>query len=99
MISVYCKEKGMKIEDVIKSFADEWCPGIVPTDELGYWNINVQFINAEGVEDETQFDIKPYKFDYGTGKCKELVDLWKEFCKENSFKQNSVMGISFGTCN
>ena len=88
----------MKIESVIKEYCEKLCPGIIPTDEYGYWNINVQFINSEGVEDETQFDIKPYYFDYGVGKCEELVELWKEFCKENGFKQNSVLGISFGVC-
>lgn len=84
----------MKLEDAIKKYCKKICPGTVPTDDLGYWNINIQFTNSDGAEDETQFDIKPYRFDYGTGQCKELVDLWKEFCKENSFKQNSVINIS-----
>lgn len=88
----------MKIEDAIKKFCNNLSPGIMPTDENGYWNINVQFTNSNDAEDETQFDVKPYKFDYGIGKCPELAELWKEFCKENGFRQNSVLGISFGVC-
>lgn len=65
----------------------------IPTDKCGNWNINVVFINNENCVDETQFDIKPYKFDYGEGKCKELVELWRDFCKENGLKQNSVTEI------
>ena len=83
----------MKIEDAIKKYCEKMCPGIMPTDENGYWNINIQFVNSDGAEDETQFDIKPYRFDYGVGRCSELVELWKEFCKENGFKQNSVLEI------
>lgn len=64
----------------------------IPTDEEGYWNINVVF-NNNNHEDETQFDIKPHNFDYGAGKCSELEELWKDFCKENGFKQNSVTEI------
>jgi len=85
----------MKIEYAIKAHCKELRPGIIPTDDLGYWNINIQFTNSEGHEDETQFDIKPHRFDYGSGQCKELVSLWKDFCRENGFKQNSVLSISF----
>ncbi len=88
----------MQIECAIKEFCEGLRPGIMPTDEYGYWNINVQFINSDGKEDETQFDIKPYRFDYVIGKCNELVELWHTFCKENGFKQSSVSGISFGIC-
>lgn len=66
---------------------------LIPTDDEGYININIVFINSNNNEDETQFDIIPANFDYGTGKCPELVELWKTFCKENNFKQNSVKEI------
>lgn len=68
---------------------------LIPTNEDGYWEINVLFENSNKMEDETQFDIKPCKFDYGVGKCRELEELWKDFCKENGFKQNSVIKIYF----
>ena len=66
-----------------------------PTDECGYWNFNIDFINNEGHLDQTQLDVMPYKFDAVRRKCKELNELWREFCKENGFKQNSITGISF----
>ena len=86
----------MEIKDAIKLYCKNkpnagFC---VPTDELGYWNVNIDFLNNNKMEDQTQFDIKPSSFDYGIGKCIELVELWKEFCKENSIKQNSVLSIS-----
>lgn len=86
----------MNIKDAIKLYCISkpntgFC---IPTDELGYWNLNVVFFNNNKMEDETQFDIKPSHFDYEIGKCVELVDLWENFCKENSFKQNSVLSMS-----
>lgn len=68
---------------------------LIPTNDDGYWEINVLFENSNKMEDETQFDIKPCKFDYGVGKCRELEELWKDFCKENGFRQNSVLKIYF----
>ena len=35
---------------------------------------NIQFTNADGMDDETQFDTQDEK---------ELAELWWEFCKEN----------------
>lgn len=86
----------MDIKEAIKSYCKNkpktgFC---IPTDEFGYWNINIDYLDKNKQEDQTQFDIKPTSFDYGIGKCDELVELWKEFCKENSFKQNSVLSIS-----
>lgn len=49
-------------------------------------------MNSKNI-DETQFDIKPYNFDYGAGKCGELEEIWKDFCKENGVMQNSSIGI------
>lgn len=67
----------MTIENAIKSYCKS-CPNIgfiIPTDTEGYWNINVLFINPDGMEDETQFDILPAYFDYGIGKCPELAQI------------------------
>lgn len=88
----------MTIENAIKSYCKS-CPNIgfiIPTDTEGYWNINVLFINPDGMEDETQFDILPAYFDYGIGKCPELAKLWKDFCHDNHFRQNSVTQINIG---
>lgn len=43
---------------------------------------NIGFINSDGIEDETQFD--------GVKTLKELSDLFRDFCKENGFKTNTV---------
>ena len=87
----------MDIKDAVKKYCKNkakisgFC---IPTDESGYWNINVNFLNSNNQEEQTQFDIKPADFDYGVGKCSKLVELWKGFCKDNSFRQNSVLSIS-----
>ncbi len=67
---------------------------IIPTDECGYWNFNIDFINSDGLCDQTQLDVYPYQYDYIQGRCKELQELWKDFCKDNGFKQNSITGMS-----
>lgn len=67
---------------------------IIPTDECGYCNFNIDFVNSDGQCDQTQLDVYPYQFDYVQRKCKELQELWKSFCNENGFKQNSITGIS-----
>lgn len=86
----------MRIEDAIVKCC-ETLPqsSVVATDDEGYWNINVVFINSDEREDETQFDVKPCHFDYVMKKVPELVELWKDFCKENGFKQNSVVEVYF----
>lgn len=67
---------------------------IVRTDEFGYWNFDIDFINPDGNPDQTQLDVYPYQFDYGQRQCEVLRKLWKDFCKENGFKQNSITKIS-----
>lgn len=56
----------MLIEQAIKEYCKKRHPEdrgfYIPTDELGYWNVNVLFINSDGKEDETQFDISPADF-------------------------------------
>lgn len=87
----------MRIEQAIKEYCKKRHPEdrgfYIPTDELGYWNVNVLFVNSDGNEDETQFDILPGNFDYISSKCKELVLLWEDFCTENQIKQNTVESI------
>lgn len=83
----------MRLEDAIKNMeVPESC--VIPTDEMGYWNFNIDFINTDGEHDQTQLDVHPYQFDYIQRKCKELSSLWKDFCKENGFMQNSITGLS-----
>lgn len=42
---------------------------------------NIGFRNSDGDEDETQFHASDLE---------ELEELWSDFCKENSFWENSV---------
>lgn len=51
---------------------------------VGKGTYNIGFINTEGAEDETQKEAQNRS---------DLKDLWKEFCKENGFKQNSVIYV------
>ena len=82
----------MNLTNEIKSFCknlqQNYGGAYIPTDEEGYININIVFINSDDREDETQFDILPANFDYGAGKCPELVELWKEFCKSSNIAYN-----------
>lgn len=56
-----------------------------------FQSVNIAFINVEGREDETQFDISGACTDAG---AKELSDLYDMFCKENGIKNNTVMAVS-----
>lgn len=50
---------------------------------------NIQFINDLGEEDETQFTCESE-----ASAEEELSAFFKEFCEENGFKTDSVIGIS-----
>lgn len=64
-----------------------------PVDEYGYWNINISFTDNDGMEDETQFDVDP---NMEGDKCwLELESLWKDFCKEFGFSEDSITDIYF----
>ena len=51
-----------------------------------WMTVNVDFINNDGMEDQTQFDIKKFNE-------KNLILLFHDFCRENNFATNSVIGI------
>ena len=64
----------------------------IEVDYLGrYQSVDVDFINSDGNEDETQFDICGALTKAGE---KELVDLYSDFCKENGFKTNTVISVT-----
>ena len=48
----------------------------------GSYSRYIGFINSDGMEDETQFE--------SVKTLKELSDLFRDFCKENGFKINTV---------
>ncbi|MBM6803890.1 hypothetical protein H6B07_14735 [Mediterraneibacter glycyrrhizinilyticus] len=50
-------------------------------------SVDIDFVDSEGREDETQMDIKAYD-------TQELSQLFSDFCKENKFPQNTVTYIA-----
>ena len=55
-----------------------------------YQTVDVDFVNADGMEDETQFDI------CGAGTkdgIKELEELFSDFCRADNFETNTVTGV------
>lgn len=84
--NVYQKKKGwnnMTVRQFIKKVG--WVLGCesMPCRAM---SVNIGFINGDGEEDETQFDIKAYD-------TNELADLFKVFCKENKCSDRSVTYI------
>lgn len=55
-----------------------------------FQSVDVAFINNEGKEDETEFDISGACTDAGE---KELTSLYNVFCKENGMKNNTVLAV------
>ena len=87
------QQKTITIKDAVEAYCNiPHTGGAVPTNENGYWEVDVLFDN-KGAADETEFDIPPHHFDTGRGKCEELEALWKDFCKENNLQQNTVISI------
>lgn len=43
--------------------------------------VDVGFINSDGKDDETQFDVETFD---------DLKELWLDFCSENNFSPDSV---------
>ena len=54
-------------------------------------SVDISFINSEGKEDETQFDVSHIGTVAGN---KELEALFADFCKENGFKTNTVENVT-----
>lgn len=63
-------------------YIDKFMNGVVVN---GVYNTyNIQFINEDGMTDETQF----------SAECAaELKELYKVFCKENHIKTDTVTGV------
>lgn len=54
---------------------------------------NIAFVNSDGQDDETQFDIHVEKTLEET--AEELSSLFADFCKENGIKRNSVYSVCY----
>lgn len=55
-----------------------------------FQSVDIAFINNEGKEDETEFDISGACTDAG---AKELTTLYNVFCRENGMKSNTVLAV------
>lgn len=53
-----------------------------------YLAVDVDFIGEDGREDETQFDVSISNMEA------ELDELFKDFCRDEHIKRNTVTGIS-----
>lgn len=59
--------------------------------EDGSYKVQVGFINSDGKEDETEFDVQPA---YGYV-IEELEECFREFSKENGINEDSVIYITW----
>lgn len=53
--------------------------------------VDVSFINYDGIEDETEFDVSFIGTNAGE---EELSQLFADFCKENGFKTTTVLSVT-----
>lgn len=96
-INSYCKKN--RISDLpIMSICNntektltynEWLDNIWLPDAM----YDIGFINNEGNEDETQFDIQGTRSMRQT--ISELTELFADFCKENGFSTRKVLYVSY----
>ena len=54
-------------------------------------SVDVSFVNPEGRDDETQFDVMDVLTGNGIGELSELFDT---FCKENGFNNDTVYALT-----
>lgn len=60
-----------------------------------YQTVDVGFVNSDGKDDETQFDVRNVFRKEG---IEELSQLFSCFCKENGFQSNTVSSITIVRC-
>ena len=57
--------------------------------------VDIGFMNSDGRNDETQFDVQLVLEDSG---LEELNSLFTDFCKENGFRCNTVTAVTIVQC-
>ncbi len=63
----------------------------INVDSLKVWQaVDICFINSDGREDETQFDVEHIGTKAGN---EELIKLFSNFCAENGYKTNTVYNV------
>ena len=54
-------------------------------------SVDIDFINFDGMDDETQFDVM---FVDTRDETEKLAQLYKDFCRENKFSTNTVKSVT-----
>ena len=54
-------------------------------------SVDIDFINSDGMDDETQFDVM---FVGTRDATEQLAQLYKDFCRENKFPTNTVKSVT-----
>lgn len=76
----------MTIEEYLETNGIDVCFPIIRK-----WNcVDVGFINSDGKEDETEFDVENMSYDG----LEDLIDLFEEFCEENGFDNDKVLYVT-----
>lgn len=75
----------MTIKQYVKKFG--WNMDCPVTGPYRVMSVDIGFINDEGREDETQFDIRICDVE-------DLNNLFNEFCRENGYPRNTVYAIT-----
>ena len=88
------KRNGEKAKEILINIRNEINESLELYCGDNYVSYYIGFINNEGKEDETQFDILAYK-DH-TEAIEELMSLFNDFCKENNIKERRITYIEIG---
>lgn len=88
------KRNGKKAKEILINIRTEIKESLELYCDDDYVSYNIGFINNEGKEDETQFDILVYK-DH-TEAIEELMSLFNDFCNENNIKERKITYIEIG---
>lgn len=88
------KRNGKKAKEILINIKTEINESLELYCDDDYVSYNIGFINNEGKEDETQFDILAYK-DHNEA-IEELMSLFNDFCKENNIKERRIIYIEIG---
>lgn len=67
--------------------------GAALTNSIYNGMFDIDFINGEGCTDEVQFTVTGEKTLEEV--CKELHELFQDFCKENNLSEKSVTSITY----
>ena len=76
----------MTLKEFVEKNGKEKC-----VSKMRQWqSVIIGFINADGKDDETEFDV--YRVDTSAG-LEELAQLFNDFCAENNFPTNTVQSV------